>query len=132
MEHSPGFLAYVSARRPQVTEVSVPEARAALANDSNARLLDVREDREWEAGHADGAEHIARGVLERDVERLVPDTSTPLYLYCGGGYRSILACATLAEMGYSRVFSIAGGWRAMEDANAPVAADKPKHAGNFV
>lgn len=132
MDHSPGFLAYVATRRAQVTEVSVPDARASVAATPNARLIDVREDREWQAGHAADAEHIARGVLERDIERFVPDTSTPLYLYCGGGYRSILACATLAEMGYSHVFSIAGGWRAWEDAGAPIVTDKPKHAGNFV
>ncbi len=132
MDHSPGFLAYVAARRSQVTEVSVHHARAAVADQSNARLIDVREDREWQAGHAVGAEHIARGVIERDIERLVPDTSTPLYLYCGGGYRSILACATLQEMGYTHVHSIEGGWRAWEEAGAPTGADKPKHAGNFV
>ncbi len=123
MEHAPGFLAYVAARRSSVTEVSVHDARDAVAAHENARLLDVREDREWQAGHAVGAQHVARGVLERDIERLVPDASEPLYLYCGGGYRSILACATLQEMGYSHVYSISGGWRAWEDANAPTTTD---------
>jgi rhodanese-related sulfurtransferase len=128
MDHSPGFLAHVAARRSHVTEVSVPDARAAVAAQPHARLIDVREDREWQAGHAVGAEHIARGVLERDIERLVPDASTPLYLYCGGGYRSILASATLQEMGYAHVHSVAGGWRAWEEAGAPTATDQSERA----
>jgi rhodanese-related sulfurtransferase len=129
MEHSPGFLAYVDARRSQVTERSVAEARAELQARPEARLIDVREDREWHAAHAAGAEHIARGVLERDIERRVPDPATPLYLYCGGGYRSALAAATLQEMGYTHVVSIAGGWRAWEEAGAPIERGDATAAG---
>ncbi len=120
MDHSPGFLSVVASRRAGVVEMSVEEARAALAGLAGARLLDVREDHEWNAGHAAGAEHLARGILERDIERRVPHTDTPLFLYCGGGYRSILASATLQEMGYSNVVSLQGGWRAWEDSGAPV------------
>lgn len=119
MEHSAGFLAVVAARSQYVKEMSVAEARDALERTPAARLIDVREDREWESGHAEGAEHISRGVLERDIEKLIPDPDTPLFLYCGGGYRSILAAASLAEMGYSRVVSIQGGWRAWKEAGAP-------------
>jgi rhodanese-related sulfurtransferase len=120
MDHSPGFLAVVASRRAGVVEMSVAEARSALAGLADARLLDVREDHEWNAGHAAGAEHLARGILERDIERRVPQTDTPLFLYCGGGYRSILASATLHEMGYTNVVSVQGGWRAWEESGAPV------------
>lgn len=118
MEHSPGFLKLVEEARARVREVSVDEARAALAR-GEARLIDVREDREWDAGHAAGAEHLGKGVIERDVEKAVPDRDAPLILYCGGGFRSVLAADTLARMGYRDVASMAGGWRAWRDAGAP-------------
>jgi rhodanese-related sulfurtransferase len=122
MEHSPGFLAHVEGRRARVTEVSVADAVSAMEETPGARLLDVREDREFAAAHARGAEHVARGVLERDIERLVPDVETPVYLYCGGGFRSALAAIALQEMGYRRVYSVAGGWRAWHEAQAPIVA----------
>lgn len=118
MEHSPAFLRLVEDARSRVREVSVAEARAALAS-GEARLIDVREDREWDAGHAAGAEHLGRGVIERDVEKAVPDRDAPLILYCGGGFRSVLAAESLARMGYRNVASMAGGWRAWRDAGAP-------------
>lgn len=119
MDHSPGFLAYVEGKRPNVREVSVDETVRATRGDSSARLFDVREDHEFTARHAAGAEHVSRGVLERDIERLVPDKGTPLYLYCGGGFRSTLAADALQQMGYTAVHSVAGGWRAWEGAGAP-------------
>lgn len=125
MDHSPGFLAHVEGKRANVHEVSVDDARQALASDSSAHLFDVREDLEWTAAHAAGAEHLARGVVERDIERLVPDKSTPLYLYCGGGFRSALVADALQQMGYTGVHSIAGGWRAWEEAGAPVKRSEP-------
>lgn len=123
MDHSPGFLAHVEARRALVHEVSVDEARQAIAADESARLIDVREDREWMAAHATGASHLARGVIERDIEKLVPDKGTPVYLYCGGGFRSSLAADSLQQMGYTNVHSVAGGWRAWLESGAPV--EKP-------
>ena len=119
MEHSPGFLRAVDAVRPHVREVDVARMREALAL-GEAVVIDVREDREWGAGHVPGAVHCARGVLERDIERLVPDPATPLVLYCGGGYRSMLAADALQRMGYGDVVSMAGGWRAYVVAGGPV------------
>jgi rhodanese-related sulfurtransferase len=84
-------------------------------------LVDVREDLEWQAGHAAGAAHIGKGVIERDIETKVPDKSTELILYCGGGFRSALSADMLQKMGYTNVASMAGGWRAWNDAKAPVA-----------
>lgn len=119
MKHSPAFLALCEAARAQVKEVSVQEAATAQKN-QEAHLIDVREDREWEAGHAADAKHIAKGVIERDIEQRFPDPGTPLHLYCGGGYRSALAAETLQKMGYTNVASVAGGWKAWTAAGLPV------------
>ena len=120
MDHTPGFLRFVEARRRGVDEVAIDDARRALADNVEAMLVDVREDNEFDAAHAAGATHIGRGVIERDIERLVPDKNRPLYLYCGGGFRSILAASSLQEMGYTNVHSIIGGWRGWQEAGAPI------------
>jgi len=113
MIHSPGFLKLVNDTRPQVREVEVDEARTRLARNPTALLLDVREDKEWEAGHAKTAVHLGKGILERDLEQTVPNPDTEIYMYCGGGYRSVLTCEVAQRMGYRRVFSIVGGYKAM-------------------
>jgi rhodanese-related sulfurtransferase len=120
VKHSAGFLQLVEDAKRRVREIDVEQARARLAANPSARLIDVREDNEWQAGHAAGAEHLGRGVIERDVERLHPDKSAELILYCGGGYRSALACDNLQRMGYTNVFSMDGGWTAWQDSGAPV------------
>jgi rhodanese-related sulfurtransferase len=113
MIHAPGFLKVVNETRPRVREITVEEARSRLARNPHAALIDVREDHEWAAGHAAEAEHLGRGVLERDIERLHPDPGTELLLYCGGGFRSVLAADMAQRMGYTNVHSIIGGWKAM-------------------
>ena len=118
MKHTAGFLRLVDDARSRVREVDVEQTRERQGR--GARLIDVREDNEWQRGHAAGAEHIGRGVIERDIETKVPDHSTELILYCGGGYRSALACDNLQRMGYTNVYSLAGGWKAWQDAGAPV------------
>jgi rhodanese-related sulfurtransferase len=119
MKHSEGFLSIVNDARSRVHEVTVEEARERLSAEEGVRLIDVREDNEWEAGHASGAEHLGKGVIERDVEARVPDKETELILYCGGGYRSALAADALQRMGYKRVYSMAGGWKAWKESGAP-------------
>src|SRR5918912_2194956 len=94
--------------------------RGRLGANPQARLLDVREDNEWQRGHAAGAEHLGRGIIERDIEQRVPDHGAELILYCGGGYRSALAADNLQRMGYTNVYSMAGGWKAWQDAGAPI------------
>ena len=121
MEHTAGFLKIVNEVRPRVTEISPEQARARLAQNPKALLVDVREDSEWNAGHATGAIHLGKGVLERDIERTIPDANTEIILYCGGGFRSALAADVAQRMGYSRVFSLAGGFRAIVEAKWPLA-----------
>ncbi len=120
MKHSEGFLRIVDDAKSRIKELSVADTRAGMAADPSLRLIDVREDHEWQAGHAAGAEHLGRGIIERDIETRVPDKSTELILYCGGGYRSALAADSLQKMGYTNVWSMAGGWKAWKEANAPV------------
>ena len=121
-QHSPGFLAIVADAKTRVREVSVAETLKAV-NGGSARLIDVREESEWEVAHAKGADHLGKGIIERDIEKLVPDKDAELILYCGGGYRAALATDSLQKMGYTNVASMAGGWRAWIEANAPVEED---------
>ena len=118
MKHSEEFLAVVEDAKSRVKEVSVEAARARLKD--GATLIDVREDNEWDAGHAAGAMHMGRGIIERDIVQTFPDKTTELILYCGGGYRSALATDMLQKMGYTNVWSMAGGWKAWNDSGAPV------------
>ncbi len=110
----------VDESRPRVKEISLEEARRRLEASPQAVLLDVREDGEWDKGHAVRAQHLGRGVLERDIEELFPNRQTELLMYCGGGYRSVLACETAQRMGYPNIFSIQGGYRAMVAARWPM------------
>jgi rhodanese-related sulfurtransferase len=119
VKHSPGFLKLVDDARSRVHEVDVDEARRKLES-GKARLIDVREESEWAAGHARGAQHMGKGVIERDVEQRIPHKNAELILYCGGGFRSALATDNLQKMGYTNVSSMAGGWRAWQAAGAPV------------
>jgi rhodanese-related sulfurtransferase len=123
VKHSPGFLKLVDDAKSRVREVDVDEARRKLES-GKAKLIDVREESEWEAGHARGALHLGRGVIERDIEERVPDKKAELILYCGGGFRSALATDNLQKMGYTNARSMAGGWRAWQAAGAPIDTGK--------
>jgi len=120
MKHSEGFLKLVNDSKNRIREVTVEQTRERMAANKDARLIDVREDNEWEAAHAAGAEHLGKGIIERDIEATVPDKETELILYCGGGFRSALAADVLQQMGYTNVFSMAGGWKAWKDSGAPI------------
>jgi rhodanese-related sulfurtransferase len=123
VKHSPEFLKLVDDAKSRVREVKVDEARRKLET-GKAKLIDVREESEWEAGHARGAQHLGKGVIERDIEERVPDKKAELILYCGGGFRSALSADNLQNMGYTNVSSMAGGWRAWQEAGAPVEKGK--------
>lgn len=116
--HNPGFVALVDEAKTRVREITAGECR-----ELDGLLIDTREDHEWEDGHAAGAMHLSRGILERDIETVVPDKSARIVLYCGGGYRSALSADSLAKMGYTNVWSLAGGWRAWQEAGLPVVKD---------
>jgi rhodanese-related sulfurtransferase len=120
MVHSESFLRVVNEARRRVKEITLEEARARLAGVPPPVLLDVREDHEWHNGHAAEAVHLGRGILERDLENMFPDPNTEIIMYCGGGFRSVLAADAAQRMGYHRVYSLMGGYRAMLAAGWPV------------
>jgi rhodanese-related sulfurtransferase len=120
MVHSPGFLNIVDEARPRVKEISLEEARRRLEQNPLAVLVDVREDKEWEKGHAARARHLGKGVLERDLEEMIPNRQTEILMYCGGGFRSVLTCDAAQRMGYLNVWSIQGGYKAMTAAHWPM------------
>ena len=120
MKHSPGFLKLVDDARRRIREVSVAEVKAMLDRGERFHLLDVREESEWANGHLPGAQHLSKGVIERDIEQAIPDTAAPIVLYCGGGFRSALAADNLRAMGYRNVASMDGGWREWTAARLPI------------
>ena len=120
MEHSPGFLKLVADAKTRVREITVDQARAWLLHQPAPVLLDVREDSEWSAGHAAEARHLGKGVLERDLEKMIPDVNTEIIMYCGGGFRSALAGDAAQKMGYRSVHSLTGGYKAMVNAGWPI------------
>ena len=115
MQHSSGFLKLVNDAKSPVREISVEEVRAKQERNESFSFVDVREDTEWSQGHAAGAMHLGKGVIERDIEGLIPNKDAEVVLYCGGGYRSALAAEAIQRMGYSRVSSMAGGIKAWRD-----------------
>ena len=120
MDHSPGFLKLVAEAKKHVNEISVAEARAKLAANPKTVLVDVREDHEWQAGHAVEAVHLGKGILERDLEKLYPDANTEIIMYCGGGFRSALTCDAAQRMGFKKVHSLIGGYKGMVAAGWPM------------
>lgn len=119
--HNPGFLALVADAKSRVQEMDIAQYRA-LPREGHV-LINVREDHEWAEGHARGAMHLSKGIIERDIETRVPEKSARIVLYCGGGYRSALAADELRKMGYTDVISLDGGWRAWREAGLPVDRD---------
>ena len=117
-KHSPAFEKLCEEVRGRIREISVEEAHRRVKA-GGVKFFDVREDHEWAEGHASGAAHLSRGILERDIEKAVPDTSAQVILYCGGGYRSALAADNLQRMGYTDVLSVRGGYRAWKQAGLP-------------
>ncbi|MCD1124652.1 hypothetical protein LPW36_01150 [Jinshanibacter sp. LJY008] len=119
-KHNPGFEQLCEAARQNVHEVSVRQVKEMMDKGTIPLVLDVREESEFQKDHIPGAKHLGRGVLERDIETVVPDKATPLVLYCGGGYRSALAAESIQKMGYTNVLSMDGGYRGWNEANYPL------------
>ena len=120
MDHSPGFLALVNDAKTRVKEISIADARARLAANAKAILMDVREDNEWNTGHAAQAVHLGKGIIERVLEKIYPDKNAEIIMYCGGGFRSALSCDAAQKMGYRKVTSLIGGYKALVTAEWPM------------
>ena len=120
MTHSPGFLALVNDAKSRVREIDIEGYKKLRAANEPHLLVDTREESEWAAGHAAGAVHLSKGIIERDIETKVPDKSTKLVLYCGGGFRSALVADNLQKMGYKDAISLDGGWRALKESGLPL------------
>ena len=116
MKHSPGFLAVVDEARTRVNEIDLDQTLHRLANNPEAILMDVREDKEWVTSHAAGAVHLGKGILERDIELVVPNKGAEMIMYCGGGFRSVLTAEVAQRMGYTNVHSLIGGHKALVNA----------------
>jgi rhodanese-related sulfurtransferase len=123
MEHSQGFLDLVKEAKSRVKEESVKDTKKRMDSGDKFILVDVREESEWARGHIPGAIHVSKGVIERDIERTIPDKDATMVLYCGGGFRSVLAADNLQKMGYRNVISMDGGWRGWTDSQFPVIRD---------
>lgn len=119
MAHSNGFLALVNDAKTRVKETDIKGYLAMRESGAPHSLIDTREESEWNAGHMPGAIHLSKGIIERDIEKTVPDKSATIILYCGGGFRSALAADNLQKMGYANVISMDGGWKAWVDAGQP-------------
>jgi rhodanese-related sulfurtransferase len=120
MDHTSAFLALVSDAKTRVKETDIEGYRKMASGAAAPMLIDVREESEWAAGHAKGAIHLGKGIIERDIEKTVPDKATPMVLYCGGGFRSALAADSLGKMGYTGAISLDGGWKAYAGSGLPV------------
>ncbi len=120
MKHNPGFLKIVEAAKSRVRECTVGDVKAKLDRAERFHFVDVREDSEYEEDHAAGAIHLGKGVIERDIETVLPNKEEPIALYCGGGYRSLLAADSIRQMGYTNVISMDGGMKAWRAAGYPI------------
>jgi rhodanese-related sulfurtransferase len=118
-QHTPGFLKIVADAKTRVRECSIDDMLAKLSTGEKFTLIDVREESEWIFGHIPGAIHLGKGIIERDVEKAIPDLGAEIVLYCGGGFRSVLAADNLVKMGYANVKSMAGGWREWKAKSLP-------------
>ena len=125
-QHSPQFLKLVEDSKSRIREIDAPGLLQKLPQKAGFRLIDVREAEEYAAGRIPGAQHLCKGIIERDIETAVPDPNAEIVLYCGGGFRSALAADNLQRMGYTRVYSLAGGWREWVQAGLPTEKLGPK------
>ena len=120
MAHSPKFLALVNDAKKRVKETNIADVKRRMDGGEKFTVVDVREESEWAQGHLPGAIYLGKGVIERDIEQRVPDTGAKLILYCGGGFRSALTCDAAQKVGYTNVFSLDGGYKAMVKAGWPM------------
>ena len=125
MKHNPGFLKLVDQARTRVMECTVADVQSRMARGEKFHFVDVREDHEFAKDHAKGACHLGKGIIERDIETMIPEKQAPMVLYCGGGFRSVLAAEALQQMGYTNVVSMDGGIKAWKEAGYPLESGQP-------
>lgn len=125
MKHNPGFLKLVDQARTRVKECTVADVQRRMARGEMFHFIDVREDHEFAKDHAKGACHLGKGIIERDIETVIPDKQAPIVLYCGGGFRSVLSADALQQMGYTNVLSMDGGIKAWREAGYPLEEGRP-------
>jgi molybdopterin/thiamine biosynthesis adenylyltransferase/rhodanese-related sulfurtransferase len=117
--------------RSEISEIDATHARERIESGEPV-VVDVREQDEWDEGHVPGAVHVPRGHLESRIERLAPDTSRPVVVYCSAGNRSAFAAKTLTDLGYEDVVSLAGGFTDWKRNGFPVelqvGLDAPRRA----
>ena len=123
MDHSPGFLKLVNDAKSRVRENTPEDVKRKREAGDSFHLVDVREDNEWQKGHAAGAVHLGKGIIERDIEKAIPDHDSEIVLYCGGGFRSALVADALQKMGYTNVISMDGGWKRWRELEYPIEKD---------
>jgi rhodanese-related sulfurtransferase len=126
MDHSPGFLKSVNDAKSRVRENTPEDVKRKQEAGESFYFVDVREDNEWQKGHASGAIHLGKGIIERDIEKAVPDHDAEIILYCGGGFRSALAGDALQKMGYKNVISMDGGWKRWRELGYPIETEQTK------
>ncbi len=119
-QHSEAFEKIVNDAKSRIRETNIAEVKRRRDAGEKFHLVDVREDNEWDKGHLPGAVHLGKGIIERDIDRTIPDRNSEIILYCGGGFRSALAADNLQKMGYTNVISLDGGFREWESAGHPV------------
>jgi rhodanese-related sulfurtransferase len=125
MKHNPGFLKLVNQARARVKECTVADVQRRMAHGEKFYFVDVREDHEFAKDHAKGACHLGKGIIERDIETMIPEKQAAIVLYCGGGFRSVLAADALQQLGYTNVLSMDGGIKAWKEAGCPLECGQP-------
>jgi rhodanese-related sulfurtransferase len=123
MQHSEGFLKIVTDAKTRIREMDFRDVKKRIDTGEKFTIVDTREESEWNKGHIPGAIHLGKGVIERDIEKVVPDPNAQIVLYCGGGFRSALAADNLQKMGYKNVISMDGGWRGWTEAGYETVKD---------
>ncbi len=120
MDHSPAFLSIVNSAKHRIRQTTPEVVKSRMDQGESFILIDIREDHEWALGYIPGAIHLGKGIIERDIEKTIPDRNADIVLYCGGGYRTALAADALQQMGYSNVASMDGGWRRWNELGFPI------------
>lgn len=120
MKHNPGFLKLVDTVKQRIKECTIAEVKAMLDRKESFHFVNAREDHEYTTDHAAGAVHIGKGIIEREIETVIPDKCASIVLYCGGGFRSALSADSLQQMGYLNVRSMDGGIKAWREASYPI------------